>query len=205
MIPQFEVKLHISNVLLEVEISDRNQPALVYIPDRLAELVLCKQTAPRLNLLRSALTAGNLGPPQLITPDRTVCSLSLCAMSPWSCSRVMSRAGSGWGPLLFAFVCISVCLYVLSVCVLQAALEKALSCVALEVPSGAGRPAAPQTCCLAPVPPQGLTIVLPLTPCVLFSLPARQPPHLHPLLLSLALQVQLILGPAKEEVQAQEQ
>lgn len=128
MIPQFEVKLHISNVLLEVEISDRNQPALVYIPDRLAELVLCKQTAPRLNLLRSALTAGNLGPPQLITPDRTVCSLSLCAMSPWSCSRVMSRAGSGWGPLLFAFVCISVCLYVLSVCVAGSSGESPFLC-----------------------------------------------------------------------------
>ncbi|KAE8291555.1 hypothetical protein D5F01_LYC08909 [Larimichthys crocea] len=81
-------------------------------------------------------------------------------------------------------------------------LEKALSCVALEVPSGAGRPAALQTCCLAPVPPQGLTIVLPLTPFVLFSLPTRQPPHLHPLLLSIALQVQLIHGPEKEEVQA---
>lgn len=72
MIPQFEVKLHISNVLLEVEISDRNQPALVYIPDRLAELVLCKQTAPRLNLLRSALTVGNLGPSSSPLTERSV-------------------------------------------------------------------------------------------------------------------------------------
>lgn len=62
-----------------------------------------------------------------------------------------------------------------SVCVLEAALEKALSCVALEVPSGAGRPAGPQTPCLAPVPPQGLAIVLPLTPFVLFALPAPPP------------------------------
>lgn len=60
MIPQLEVRLHISNVLLEVEISDRNQPGLVYIPDHLAELVLCKQTASGPNLPRNALTVGNL-------------------------------------------------------------------------------------------------------------------------------------------------
>lgn len=70
-------------------------------------------------------------------------------------------------------ICLYQCVFVrcVSVCVFQAALEKALSCVALEVPSGAGRPAGLQTCCLAPVPPQGLTIVLPLTAFVLFSLP----------------------------------
>lgn len=110
------------------------------------------------------------------------------------------------GPLLFPFVCISVfskCLYV-CVCFRQL-WRKPFSCVALEVPSGAGRPTALQTCCLAPVPPQGLAIVLPLTPFVLFGLPTHQPPHLHLPLLSLALQVQLIHGPEEEEVQAWKQ
>lgn len=49
--------------------------------------------------------------------------------------------------------------------------------MALEVPSGAGRQTAQQTCCLAQVPPQGLAIVQPLTPFVLFGLPTTPPPH----------------------------
>lgn len=118
----------------------------------------------------------------------------------------MSRAGSGWG-LYCSRLSVSecVCVFSDSVCVCEAALEKALSCVALEVPSGAGRPTALQTCCLAPVPPRGLAIVLPLTPFVLLGLPAHQPPHLHLPLLSFALQVQLMHGPQEEETQAYKQ
>lgn len=55
------------------------------------------------------------------------------------------------------------------------ALNKALSCVALEAPYRDERLAGRQTCCLASVPLQGLTIVLPFTPFVLFRL---QPPPL---------------------------
>ncbi|KAM7392146.1 hypothetical protein PAMP_022779 [Pampus punctatissimus] len=53
-----------------------------------------------------------------------------------------------------------------------------------RVPSGAGRPAVPQTCCLAPVPAQGLTIVLPLTAFVLLrrlsTATATPPPSTPP-------------------------
>lgn len=94
--------------------------------------------------------------------------------------QVWVRMGGLYCSCLYQCViacCVSLCV---CVCVSQAALEKALSCVALEAPSWAGWPASPQTCCLDPVQSQGLTIVLLPTPFVLFSLATPIACHLTP-------------------------
>lgn len=147
--------------------------------------------------------------------NKTMCSLRLCEMIPWSYSRVKSRALVVMG---VSIVCLYQCVTLFCVGIRGGACVCVCVCFRqlwrkplpvwrwrLLIGLGGRRPSR------LSVSLQFHQWALPLfsspLPFVLSGLPTPVSvlQHLHPLLMSLALQVQLIWGQQKEEVQLQKQ
>lgn len=139
--------------------------------------------------------------------NRTACSLSVSEMTPWSYGRVMSRSRSGWGSAIVhvcLYQCVIECCVRTCVCVLGRSGESPFLCGAEGSFWGwsAGGPADTLSRSSSTTRPYHCSAPHSLCPVQSDKSPPPTLQHLHPLLLSLALQVQLIRGPEEEEVQA---